>query len=245
MKIVLCCKEVAIASVIGLMAGCSTPYTADIAKRVESKQVVDYSYSVGDSRIVKIGDPVIKVKDLRILVTSSQWATPDRTITIQAGDADITLEQGTQYLIAGTTILDGKRYWIVQTPFGIPMGSSWVVLIDEDGGLYPRIAGVVVGLVFNAREHVISDPEVRFIRGQIETVDRSAPYKNFELIYGGRSSSVLSMTYREFGADNPNVVSYFQDLIYDVDAEEIAFRNFRIRIDNVASDAIHVTVLED
>ena len=246
MKIVRFCKGVAIASGLGLMVGCSTPYTGDFAKRVESKQVVDYNYKVGEPVFANVGEAIVKVQDFTVVSTDSAWVTPDRTITIHAGsDANITLEAGVQYLVAGTTLIDGERYFVVETPFGSPMSGSWLVLISEDGSLYPRIAARGIGLVFRALHHTISDPSVQFARGRIEAIDRKASYKNFELIYTGLGSSGLSISYREFDPENINRVSSDLSLTYDADAEHITFRDFKIQINNVSRDAIEVTILQD
>jgi hypothetical protein len=246
MKTISLCKLVAIASGISLIMGCSTPYTPDLAKRVESKQVVDYNYKVGEPVFASVGEPIVKVQDFTVVSTDSAWVTPDRTITIHAGsDANITLEAGVQYLILGTTLIDGERYSLVQTPFGAPMGGSWLVLVSEDGSLYPRIATLGIGLIFRQLRHTISDPSVQFARGRIEAVDRKASYKNFELIYTGLGSSGLSISYREFDPENINRVSSDLSLTYDADAEHITFRDFKIQINNVSRDAIEVTVLQD
>ena len=246
MKIVLCCKEVAIASVIGLMAGCGTPLTADIAKRVESKQIVNYNYKVGEPVFANVGEPIVKVQDFTVISTDSAWVTPDRTITIHAGsDANITLEAGVQYKVIGTTLIDGDRYSVVQTPFGALMGRSWMVLISEDGSLYPRIASLGSGLNFRQLHHTISDPSVQFARGRIEAIDRTASFKNFELIYAGLGLSGLSILYREFDPENISNVSSDLSLTYDADLEHITFRNFKIQINSISRDAIEVTVLND
>jgi hypothetical protein len=65
------------------------------------------------------------------------------------------------------------------------------------------------------------------------------------LIYGGRSGSIITVSYREYMTDLARP-AYYQDVQYDLTlSDTIVFRHFRLRVVDASNESIEYVVLAD
>jgi hypothetical protein len=81
-----------------------------------------------------------------------------------------------------------------------------------------------------------------------DTREYSVIYKgneNYELLFGGINDVTISMTYREFTRDSLARPSFFQNLVYETNAKEIRFKNFKITVIEASNEKMVYRVVED
>ncbi|MEP4888485.1 MAG: hypothetical protein ABJV04_00540 [Aliiglaciecola sp.] len=73
----------------------------------------------------------------------------------------------------------------------------------------------------------------------------STDYLKKELVYSGKSGSIIEVSYREYrgGMAAP---AFFQSLKYDLSgSKEISFQNFLFEVENADNSSISITILRD
>ena len=74
---------------------------------------------------------------------------------------------------------------------------------------------------------------------------RNIPEVNYELIYGGKDSAGLHITYREYTSEGLAKQAFYQNLNYENNANTIQFKNTNIKILSSDNGKITFKVLED
>ena len=68
---------------------------------------------------------------------------------------------------------------------------------------------------------------------------------NYELIYGGTDGKSLTITYREYTADDLARPAFYQNLVYESKKSRIRFKETVIEIHEATNEKIVYTVISD
>lgn len=226
---------------VALLGGCVTVDQSFSDRRIEDKHQFEKSYQIDQQKKATVGDPLIRVRDYWVERSEAVVAIPSESVNLQGGPVNINLVQGQSYPLRGKITLDGVDYIVVQSQ------QPQSVLIRTDGTLHNRILarteqGQYVQVVYTMS---ISNPAARLNRETVEKVKANKGYENFEILYTGKNSAGINLTYREFSPEGLARVAFFQNLTYETDAKSIAFKKFKIAIESATSSEIVFTVLED
>jgi hypothetical protein len=216
---------------------------------VESGRWVTRSYELGTLIAASVGEQMVSVRieDGACRLTA---VTPTERGTIRrtgnAEDVLISLDPRHSFDIYGTMRISGKskRTILVPAPTG---GGSFVVFFDEEGAIDPAVA-MDFDPVWSPFTRVSVEPPTVRLRDTftISTVNRSGgSYENWELVYSGRDTGALHLTYREFTRDDLAKPSFFQTLSYTPDASLISFRDLQLRIQTASDTEIQFEVTRD
>lgn len=213
------------------------------------------NYSLAEQKTVTVGDSMVKVEDYWIENLGSQFASPNKNVTLNVGLvglSSVSLDADKRYRIKGTIDVNGMDCLVVaikEDGYG-GLQSAWCALVAPDGSLVNRHA---MWSLMGGRERTslspyhltIPDPSVRIVRESTPVVKTTKGYENYELLYTGVSATGLNLTYREFSPEGLARVAFFQNLTYEAGAKSIAFKKFRISIEKATSESITFTVLSD
>lgn len=229
-----------------LVSGCAVPLRIEELTPREKKHQFVKNYVIGKPVTVSVGEPMVKIQDYWVDIVAQPVAVANKVVNIKGGVVDITLRPDIQYPVRGRLILDGVDYMVVATSNN---PSSYTgVLVRDDGSIHnkvvaaePQINGVVVVLY----EMSISDSTARLVREELQVVNSSNGYENYELVYTGINANGLSITYREFSPDGLARVAFFQNLSYEPQAKSITFKKHRISIEKATSESITFAITTD
>jgi hypothetical protein len=225
-----------------LVFGCApaTSYIGGVAltpasSQQKSERVSDVNFTIGTSRTVVVGEPLVRVKDYRRIVSATPMvqATEEAAITLPAARLSVPSSSELPLL----TSIDGRRF--------ARIGGN-AVEIDDAGvfsghvmqmtgpGSYEPIEGVAT----------IVPSSVRFAPRSRVSNSTTAEGENFEIVFTGRDATSVRFQYREYTSDDMARAAFSQDLTYPVSANVIRFRNLTIEIVNLGADSITYRVVE-
>lgn len=227
-----------------ISSGCATKLHIRPATRIHlgEEHVFQKNYTVNQRSIAYVGQPIIKVRDYwvnRYVAQRSMRAS--HNFVVSGGFVEINGQAEMDYLIAGETTLDGQTYTVLEIP-----GIANVLLIKADGSFHnvffrtrPNLAIPVMG-AFTA-----TPSDLKFISSEGQDILPGKGKLNYELIYGGTDSKMITITYREYTAEDLARSSFYQNLIFDSKQETIRFRNTVIKVHSATNEKIDFTVISD
>jgi hypothetical protein len=205
------------------------------------KRRFEKNYQLGLQKSVNVGESIVRLQDYWLELSESAVVVPSARVNLKGGPIDVTLEAGEKYPIRGSITIGDEQFFIV----GLAKQNG--VLVRPDGKLHNRMVAETspsqyVQIIYTM---TISNPSVKLHRENIEKIKTTNGYENYEILYTGKSSSGMNLTYREFSPEGVARVAFFQNLVYEADAKIISFKKFRIAIDKATSNEIVFTVLDD
>jgi len=78
-----------------------------------------------------------------------------------------------------------------------------------------------------------------------KSVDKTAGFVNYELLYSGTNGVSFFITYREYTSDNVARPAFYQDLTFNSSSEYIRYKNLKIKVHTASDEGITFTVVED
>ena len=173
-------------------------------------------------------------------------------------DVNIEVKKDKPYQIKGGKVIDGVAYKIVDVTD--VKGKIYGLLMNEEGDILSNI-------IYNddhdhlmlSQDAVVKPLKIMFVMSdkylpemdvQDDNVKNDEPELilgniNYELIYGGKNNITLSMTYREFTADDLARPSFYQNIVYETSAKQLRFKETLIDVIEASNEKIVYTIVED
>jgi hypothetical protein len=233
-------------SIICLM-GCAS-FTPYVSGYLGTDQVVNKNYELNVNKTTYVGESMIKVKDYYLSKFSAKTLSPnvDLTIThhVLIGADNFTFNALEEYEIVGETVKDGMSFYLINIMPTQPL--RLLLLISKNGEVGGHsIMGYETGHYQSSAVFKIYPSDAKFVMKEIEKIDSSQGYENYELIYTGKDKEAIHITYREYSPENLARTAFFQNLTYPSNAKVIRFKGFKILIDEATSESITFKVIEE
>lgn len=228
-----------------LFSGCAHVAQPVAPSRSEIKQIRQKNYILGNEKIAYIGEPVVLVKEYRVLESESALKA-DNSFTITGGLSSATVNvfgtKGQEFPIVGSIKVNSKHCNTIAIP-----GSRFVFAIKPDGAFSGVVAGFDWGMspIQGVNVYKINPPNSRFYPTKVQHVMKDAPFTNMELIYSGLSDDALQLLYREYTSDDLIRPAFTQELSYPPGVKIIRFRNFKIEVREASPERLVYTVTKD
>lgn len=226
---------------VALVAGCSTTVAPMQTTFSAPQQVIDKNYTIGEAKTAYVGDPVVKVKDYYVKKGTQNRLRASNGFTITGIQENILAQKDQEFNVVGTTRRDGVLCYVTAFPSS---GVLWPIKSTGEfcgRALNPGPQGYVE-MIYTYK---IDPPETRFELVTAETVDSTAGFTNFELIYTGKNAQSLNFQYREYTPNDMARPAYSQALTYSADSKTVRFKKIRIGIDEATDEKLVYKVLED
>ena len=261
-KVGLCCTErvglahfwrslVSIVTASGILYGCANvqpiapqAYRAPV---ISTEHRVDRSYELNTPLEAYVGEQILRVQDYYVTVrrpeTNKTSLVPSEPFLLTLPPfASVSLSQHDVVAIVGTTERSGKTYRVVALPKDVARLLRF--LINDDGSF----EGSAINH-FGERMGWTYSPIPASVRLVSETVDVQTDYtksfKNYELVYGGRSKDSFQLLYREYTKDDLARPAFSQSLMYDSSQGSIRFRNLQIEVYEASNQKIRFSVISE
>lgn len=211
--------------------------------RLGTEKVFQKNYQIGQMQTAYVGQPIVKLKDYQIeryglnnMMASEDFVISEGSTTLISGN------KNTSYPISGETTINNETYVTLDI-----LGHRGVLaLIRKDGTVYNKLLGKFKqGYILVGRSVTVSPPNLKFTPLIEETIYTKAGYLNYELIYTGTDGKSLSITYREYTADDLARPAFFQNLVYESSNRRIRFKDIVIEIHEATNEKIVYTVISD
>lgn len=223
----------------------------------EEQRVLERNYEIGVERTAFVGEAVVSLKDYVVLKQFAPMYKADRDFTIRNGGRSrkirMTAQAGDRFVHVGTPTftktIDGipSSTEVIQSFAGRQM--SWwafprwaLLLIDEDGKFTGRC---VYANRLQAGHLVIEPKDTRFVPVVDEAIIERQERPYFEIVYTGRSDSVLTFMYREYTFDDFARPAFTQQLMYPSGTETVRFKAVQLRVHDATPEHIAYTVTAD
>lgn len=241
-------KAIIMILVMYILAGCGQHMMPMLESPSSYQHVDEKSYTLKAEHKTYVGNSMIRVRDYEVSKRTTDKLVPSEDFTIGIQQFSLSGKKGTPISIAGKVIVEGETYYLIQSEeykLLFPISSSGEYL----GGR----AGRIVGGFHSGKEVVVSPrgnwkfspSTVKFSLAQIEEVDSTKGYTNFELVYTGHTENSFNIMYREFTRDDLARPAYYQNLTYKKQDKIIRFKNIKINIIEATSEYVRFAVLED
>ncbi len=210
------------------------------------------NYKIGETKETSIGQPMVKVKDYTLHRYASNIMSASEDFILKIGNGEFAGSKNANYEIFGEVIIDNKPLKCIKikiinnNPFADAMIDS-LILINEDGSVYHSSIGKnAFGKWAPIMASIkVEPPDLKFTVINKEDIDVQAGYTNYELIYSGTDGKSITITYREFTADDLARTSFFQNLVYEANANQIRFKDTIIRLQQVSNEKIVFSIISD
>jgi len=202
------------------------------------ERIMDKNYEINKSKKAYVGEEIIKIKDYWIKKTTLRKVKALNNFTIDtAGGATFNGNKGDIYPIAGEITKHGEDFYVVDfaeisSKIGITNNGHWADFALPQRG-------------FMSGKPKIKPEDNRFEFVKQTKVDSSQGFTNFEIIFNGTTKNSIKLLYREYTPENMARPAFYQNLSYPIDADIIRFKTIRIRVNEVTSESIFYTILED
>ena len=154
-----------------------------------------------------------------------------------------TVVAGQKFPVVGTKDIDGIIYNLINP---IPdKNAAMCILLDDSGRARTDI------LINSAKSVTSKSMSVEFTpdkpifeKFQIEQVNTTKGFINYEIVYNGISGDTIQLLYREYSADNLAKPAFFQNLQYDLSKDmNIVFKEHRFLIKEASNNQIQFKLL--
>ncbi len=233
-------RRVSLALLICGLLGCVQPVRPFAPTVVGTEHVFQRNYELGKTQSVYVGEPVVKFKDYFVRRRQGRTMRPSVDFRVENFKA-ISARTDEEFPVTGSLTVDGVDYVLI-----VPKSNATLsILVDASGKPYRKF------LDNATRAWIVKTPhfepsDVRFLSEPgAETVDASAGFKNFELVYGGTDGKSFTLTYREYSPEDLIRPAFTQNLTYPVGSTAVRYRGTRLTVQEVTSEKITYTVLAD
>lgn len=237
-------RSVVAVCLAGLLAGCGQ--TIVPAQRPKPERVISRNYVIGERQTVRVGDPIIRVRDYSVHRSEPFMRATDDFV-LKADGLVVEGYRDEDYAVRGETTVDGKRFTVVS----LPAFKRWpylfksdgpAALVDKDGTVYHRLMD---GNRVMAPAFKLEPAGVRFLPTKAGKILPGSVHANYELVYGGTDGETINVTFREYRKDNPDEVSHFQNLVLPHDSPAMRFKDVLIEIHRADAQELVYTVVSD
>lgn len=226
------------------MSGCALVKIQPVSShKMPPEHVLIKNYNLNEHKMAYVGETIITHKDYYISKSYSNILYANKSFTY--GD-NYSFEENHEFVIKGITEYNKQNYYLID--FDNREYMPCYRMIDRNGIISNRF---VYFNQFGPEVHpmsvslAINPLNTRFLRKQVEEIDKSSGFINFEIIYTGIDNNSLTLLYREFTPDNLIRAAYSQDLKYPNDSKTIRFRNIVIDVSQANSELISYSVKQD
>lgn len=222
------------------MSSCFQHVNPPSRTQLGTERVFQKSYQIGQMQEAYVGQSIVKVKDYQVERYSQNNMCASEDFVISGGPVTLKGNKNTNYQIKGEITLSGKTYTVLNIP-GL-RGKSAGVLIKGDGTVHNKILNGDVIMIYS---FTVSPPDLKFTQSKEESINKKAGYLNYELIYSGTDGKSLTITYREYTADELARPAFYQNLVYESTKRRIRFKDIVIEINEATNEKIVYTVISD
>lgn len=207
-----------------------------------TEHIIEKSYEKNLQQTVYVGQPIVKVKDYYSVESTTPYleVSNDFEVTGILG-LKFPGKAGSKAHIRGETTYKNKKYKTVI----INSSPCFTGLIDEHGVFNSTMLSGMGCSEINPWTWEITPASTRFNVVSNKSVDKTAGFVNYELLYGGTNGNSFSVTYREYTPDNFARPAFYQDLTFSNSSQYIRYKNMRIKVHQVNNEQISYTVVED
>lgn len=222
------------------LIGCAPVLTRPDSPKISNQREIEKNYEIGKVHFAYVGNPLLKFKDYVSTKTelSAMQASEDVSMT-GSGGGWVKITNGAPIQIAGTYVKDKKKFTVLQVP-----GSVVQINVDELGKLTNSVFLSHTGEL-SLEAWKVNTPNAVFTPSVKTSVNLSAGYQNFEIIYSGKSDKSINLTYREYTANDIARPAFQQNLSYDAGAKEFRFKNYLFELISATNEKIEIKVLSE
>lgn len=249
-------KVLGVIIVLALCSGCS---------KTMIQHTFEKNYTVGEIETAFIGQPVIKVRDIYQEVHNEEsdkcfYVKPSNDFTFKGSYTKKLFNRNfiikgpinKMFTLGDKTKINGIEYSIFDVDDN--NGKKFGLLLDNTGKIYEK--SIYDDNHDNSSLYDLSDLVLIPSNTKMIVTNKLAPCyssddniwvgnNNFELLYGGINNVTVSMTYREFTWNDLARPSFFQNLVYETNAKEIRFKDFKIAVIESSNEKIVYKIIED
>jgi hypothetical protein len=235
-----------IVTTVLLFPACSAHINPINKALVDRDHIFLKNYKTGQKMAAYVGQPVVKVKDYRIKRFTTREMRASDNFVISGGIVTIAGNTNTDYEVIGETTRDDKLYTVLKLPRADNSGYVGV-LIKPNGSIHNTVLGLMSnGKAVEIIYSFVAEPaSLRFIHSKKDEIDKEAGFLNYELVYGGTDGKSITITYREYTAEDLARPAFFQNLVYESKKKTIRFRDTVIAVHSVTNEKIEFTVISD
>jgi hypothetical protein len=228
------------------LSGCATPIMPILSQEAAPEKVLEKNYSINAVQQIAVGEPMIKVKDYIVIKKTSNKLSPSSDFMI--GKNYLSGKKGELIPLVGKVTLSDVEYYLIQAKEPILLFP-----ISLDGNYSGGHVARVIGGFHSGNEvmgkgsgNIAIEPQgTKFILGQIEEIDATAGFTNYEIIYTGLTKDAVNFLYREFSPDNLARPAFYQNLTYPTSSKVVRFKKLKMQIIKANEENLSYKVLED
>ena len=206
---------------------------------VQTEDVADRNYRLGEAREVVVGQPIVQVRTYRLSKREAATVVASSDFAIAGAGFRIAGREGEEFPVRGTTELDGRLHYVV------PL-AGYEFFVSPEGEVHRDVKTENIRWPISSKAK-IEPAGARLVPKQSEVLDTEAQYANYELIYGGTDGRSIQVTYREFMPDDSVRPSFFQSLSYDASSGTIRYRDIVVKVleASAANQTLSYVVIAD
>lgn len=245
------------------LAGCAAvpPQSYQPLNQIPQQDTVEHefdkNYTIGESRTVAIGQPIIKVRDYKVTTRHmGKSVIPSENFEIWVTDPTasrplVSGSKGVAIPVEADVVIEGEPHVSFHSA---PQSQFYgiVFLKSPSGDLNKTRYRFVNNFIANAKPSDMAmgikvvPPHTTFeIKENVSRSTQEAGYVNYEIVFTGSAGDQINFVYREYTSSDMARQPFFQNLTYSKSDPFIRFRDLRIRIDQVSNEGITYTVVED
>lgn len=235
-------------AVVGL-PGCYSVYSVrstDLS-RVAAEQVLSRNYVLQKPQEVFVGQPVVAVRDYYVTKRQGRHMRPstDGWLTGELWSR-VYFRADTDHPVVGAVSIGGIEYSLVRLLLQSQIPGEVHALVGPDGKPLQKLAFKRGSSEVRVVNGSIKPVGLVFLAGASEVlIDKTRPFTNFDLIYGGTDGKSFSLTYREYTPDDLVKPGFTQAVTYENSSSTIRFRGTQLQILRVTSESLSYAVLVD
>jgi hypothetical protein len=238
-------KAIVCIVLVTLLSGCATVQpVAPTPVHSESKHTFEKNYHVGESKSAYVGEAMLKVKDYYELSSQANLLAASEGFVLTGSPfMHETIQAGTAARVDGNASCGSGSCRVVAVDNRTLMAAGVRLLLNDDGTLEGGglgMGGARMGWTYKA-----NPPAAKFESKTFTKIDTTKGEKNFELVYGGTTSEMISVLYREYTANDMARPAFSQQLTYAKGSKTIRFRNIQLQVDSADNERIVFTVTAD
>jgi hypothetical protein len=218
---------------------------------VQPSPTIPYSYiknyELGKTKSAYIGQEIIKVSEFPGNHSKKFFSKQSITIDIEYRfyySYHIKTQANREYLSDETMKIDNNLYYLIK--LFDDKHRPWGIFVTPDGVVFSQAVYSYEYKMLFYNPQITFTPDVLNIDFSTRK-EKKIPLNSisYELIYFGKNDVSLNIAYKEYTPINLKEATFFQKLTYQVNANQINFKDFVIQIQNVTDEKITYTVIED
>jgi len=229
-----------------LVVGCGTTTNFNrVESQLFNEEHINEFVQNGSARV---GNPLLRVKDYWVKKYTQPIFEAKNGFKVQFkypfldDDNDFmfgAVVTGQRFPVVGTKDVDGIMYNLIKPIPG--KNTALAILVEDSGNIRTDIIiNVVKSIDISKSFSVEFTPEKPiFEKYQVEQVNTTKGFINYELLYTGISGNTIRLLYREYTADSLAKPAFFQNLQYDLSKDKtIVFKEHEFLIKEANNNEI-------